>query len=396
LNLVSGTSATWTFLGWTTTTAGLEEGMLWSEAVSDGLITAPPSTMPEGGLGIYGMWGNDDGEIFIPNNGLTITYRAGTGATGAEIVDDVIVGQYILLRAAPATFMRTGHHIIGWNTAADGTGTAFALSAAHTVAGNLVLYAQWAVNANDTPQTPQQPPVIADPRVPTTPFIQDHIWYIQGYPDGSVRPESSITRAEISMILWRLLDSNAKHAPQIGRFVDVQSFAWYAQAVNYLANRDVLRGYPDGTFRPDNPVTRAELTAIMSRFFDLDNNGVNNFSDVEVNHWAVHYINNAHNRGWVTGFGDGTFRPNNSTTRAEAVTIVNRVLGRFPNPATINYQLNNHLYELVGVTRLFNDITNAHWAFYQIMEAAIEHEYYLDVQDNEVWIEIFIPWWFAR
>jgi hypothetical protein len=255
------------------------------------------------------------------------------------------------------------------------------------------------LNPTPRPPGPDWTPTFVFPTPPpplAPPFVEDHIWFIQGYPDGTVRPEGALTRAEVSMILWRLLDSTAKHSPQVGRFSDVQSGNWYAQAINYLASNGILMGFPDGTFRPNDSITRAELTAVMSRFFDHNGNGTNNFSDVEANHWAIRYIDNAHNRGWITGFGDTTFRPNQTMTRAEAVTLINRVTERIPNPVTINYHLDNYLYDLIGVNRLFIDLTSGHWAFYQIMEAAIEHEHYIDENDNEVWTEIFIPWFRRR
>ena len=118
----------------------------------------------------------------------------------------------------------------------------------------------------------------------------------------------------------------------------------------------------------------------MSRFFALTDTGTNTFTDVCPYHWAIRYINNAHNRGWIVGYLDGTFRPNNATTRAEAVTLVNRVLSRIPNPVTIEY----HLAGLL----IFTDITNAHWAFYQVMEAAVEHEFKLTADGIEVWTRI--------
>ena len=232
--------------------------------------------------------------------------------------------------------------------------------------------------------------VIEDDEVPLGPFVAEHIWYVRGFPDGSFRPGNSITRAEISMILFRLLDSQNKYLPQANRFGDIQTTSWYAQAVNYLAYRDVVTGFPDGNFRPNAPITRAELTAVMSRFFELHDNGVNIFSDVPGTHWAIAYINNANNRGWVTGFEDGTFRPNNATSRAEAVTLINRVLNRIPNPETIAYWVGGLTF--TDRDTLFNDITDTHWAYYQIMEAAIEHEYELDANDREIWITIDIPW----
>jgi hypothetical protein len=226
------------------------------------------------------------------------------------------------------------------------------------------------------------PPVIEEPTVPEV-FMVDHVWYVRGLEDGSFMPGRSITRAEISMILWRLLDSDAKHMSRPTTFNDVSAGSWYAQAVNYLASRNILLGYEDGTFRPNNEITRAELTAMMSRFFEMDEAGANQFTDVNSTHWASTYILNAHAKGWVTGFEDNTFRPNNATTRAEAVTLLNRVLERTPNVETINYHLDG--------MRLFQDLDNAHWAFYQIMEAAIEHDFYLDEDDREVWTNIFIP-----
>jgi len=187
-----------------------------------------------------------------------------------------------------------------------------------------------------------------------------------------------------------LLDSTAKYQPQANRFSDVQATSWYAQAVKYLAHHDILFGFPDGNFRPNVPITRAELTAVMSRFFELYDNGINTFSDVASTHWAIAYINHAHNRGWVTGYEDGTFRPNNATNRAEAVALMNRVLNRIPNPETISYWVGGLTFSDRDV--LFNDITNTHWAYYHIMEAAIEHLYELDDEEREVWIIIDIPW----
>jgi hypothetical protein len=228
---------------------------------------------------------------------------------------------------------------------------------------------------------PGPPVVIPEPEVPLAPFVEDHIWFVRGFEDGRFLADRTITRAEMSMILWRLLDSANKHLHQPNRFTDVANNSWYAQAVNYLASRNILRGYEDGSFRPNQPITRAEMTAVMSRFFEMTFDGHNDFLDVVESHWAFAYIVNAHNRGWITGDG-GRFRPDDSTTRAEAVTIMNRVLERTPNPETIRYHLDG--------LQLFPDLTSAHWAFYTIMEAAIEHDFYME-DGREIWTDIFIP-----
>ena len=232
--------------------------------------------------------------------------------------------------------------------------------------------------------------IITSPDIPYT-FVGDHIWYVRGFPDGNFRPNWEITRAEMSMILFRLLDSANKYTPVSNNFSDVNT-GWYAQAVSYLASLGIVTGYPDGTFRPNAPITRAELTAVMSRFFELNENGTHNFSDISGSHWAIRYINNAVNRGWVIGFEDGSFRPENPTTRAEAVTLINRVLGRIPNPGTIQNTLYPFLYENFGMERLFYDLTNSHWAYYQIMEAATDHEFVRDDENREIWEAVYIPW----
>ena len=332
--------------------------------------------------------------VFVPiqQQTWTVTFDSTTGsAVASQVVAD---GGFATLPTPAPT--RANHTFAGWYTVLTG-GTQFNF-ATTPITSDITLFARW-TSVTPPPNGPTGPSgggatppvVITPPEVPLAPFVADHVWYVRGFPDGSFRPGQSITRAEVAMILWRLLDSNAKYTQRGNNFSDV-STGWYAQAVSYLAFRNIITGFPDGTFRPNNPITRAELVAMMSRFFDMDENGVNNFSDVADTHWALAYIMNAYSQGWVEGFPDGTFRPGNATNRAEAVTVINRVLGRIPNPQTIDYHLENSLYEVIGVTVLFNDITSTHWAFYQIMEAAIEHEFDRDDQGREVWTSIEVPW----
>jgi len=182
----------------------------------------------------------------------------------------------------------------------------------------------------------------------------------------------------VAQILFNLIDDDAKFEPVASgaeRFDDVNASYWYFQAISYLSWANILSGYPDGTFRPDIPMTRAELTTVMSRFFEFAS-GNNPFPDI-AGHWAYRYINSAFNKGWIYGYPDGTFRPDSSITRAETVTIVNRVLNRQPNPATIDYHVTFYL---------FSDLSRHHWAYYQIMEAAIEHEFVYDEDGDEIWI----------
>ena len=320
----------------------------------------------------------------------------------SPIVHQIEQGEHISIDNVPMP-IRTNHDFAGWRYNAQAVNTqsmARGQVANHVVAGAITFTAQWTPrtgggnNSGNNSFPGSSIPSIrggnqsivageeatATQVFPFMPLIDEHIAYISGFPDGSVRPEQSITRAEIAMILFRLIDSAGKHLPQPNHFIDVQAESWYAQAINYLASNNILAGYEDGTFLPNAHITRGELAAVMSRFFELNINGISSFADVTISHWAFAYINNAHSRGWVTGYEDGTFRPNNETNRAEAITLINRVLSRIPNPVTIDYHLANII--------VFTDLTSAHWAFYEIMEAAIEHEFELDATGLEIWTNI--------
>lgn len=157
----------------------------------------------------------------------------------------------------------------------------------------------------------------------------EHIAYVGGYPDGCVRPNANITRAEVAMIFYRLLSDNARqeyNATSAG-FTDVKSGDWYGTAVATLANMKILNGYSDGTFKPNSNITRAEFATIAARFDHLESGGTS-FSDVPRTHWAFAYIASASAKGWVNGYSDGSFKPDNPITRAETMTLVNRVLDR--------------------------------------------------------------------
>ncbi|UZN00691.1 S-layer homology domain-containing protein [Lysinibacillus sp. MHQ-1] len=156
----------------------------------------------------------------------------------------------------------------------------------------------------------------------------EHIKYINGYPDGSVKPGSSITRAEAAAIYFRLIKDENKNIAVNGTFSDVGGDTWYAQSVNYLASQGILVGYRDGTFKPRQTITRAEFAAIASRFDNLLTNENTSFKDVSIDHWAAAYIDSAYTKGWINGYPDGSFRPASSITRAEVVKIINNMLNR--------------------------------------------------------------------
>ncbi|MCD7948192.1 MAG: carboxypeptidase-like regulatory domain-containing protein [Oscillospiraceae bacterium] len=205
--------------------------------------------------------------------------------------------------------------------------------------------------------------------------MDEHIDYIDGYADGTVRPDNNISRAEVAAIFFKLLKDSGKNVAAASSFTDVAADKWYAQSVNYLASIGVLDGYADGTFRPEQTITRAEFAAIASRFDKLEASESVVFSDVSADHWAEGYINSAYVKGWVTGFADGTFRPDESITRAQTVTIIDNVLDR-------KIQKENIPEELYGT---YSDLMEEHWAFEAIMEASVAHDYERQSDGTELW-----------
>ena len=165
---------------------------------------------------------------------------------------------------------------------------------------------------------------------------------INGYEDGTFRPDSSITRAETASLLRR---SSEMYGYYINDDVFSDVEMWAKQDINELAAAEVVSGYGDGTFRPDNAVTRAEFVTMLMRIIG-ENGNTSAFADVN-GHWAEKYIDKASEYGYINGYEDGTFRPDNNITRAEAVTIMSKVFGFAPD----------------GTVSRFGDVTNSHWAF---------------------------------
>ena len=155
-----------------------------------------------------------------------------------------------------------------------------------------------------------------------------HFNYVIGYTDGTIRPGNNISRAEVATIFFRLLTDEAReqYNKTTTSHSDIKDGAWCCRAVATLTNAGVINGYTDGTFRPNAPITRAELATIIARFAKLDVN-TKTFSDI-TGHWAQKNIELAVGNGWINGYDDGTFRPNNNITRAETFAMINRVLDR--------------------------------------------------------------------
>ena len=231
------------------------------------------------------------------------------------------------------------------------------------------------------------------PSTPTKPTVEipdddalglnttDHFAYIVGYGNGEVRPQNNITRAEVATIFFRLLtdDVRDENLTKTNRYSDVAATSWYNTAVSTLSSMGIITGYPDGTFRPNAAITRAEFAAIAARFDNDGDKTAAKFSDI-ANHWAKDEISIAYNNGWITGYPNGTFGPQRDITRAETMTLVNRVLNRQPETED----------DLLPNMTVWTDNANPKaWYYLAVQEATNSHYYEFKTNSQyEKWTEL--------
>jgi len=236
-----------------------------------------------------------------------------------------------------------------------------------TAKENITLYGHWISSTLDT---------------------EDHFAYVIGYPDGTVRPENNISREEVATIFYRLLreDSLISIATDKNNFTDVETERWSNKAISSLANGGYINGYEDGSFRPEDFITRAEFATMATRYAKLSAGDGVNFSDI-AGHWAEDYIIKAAGTGWVTGYEDGTFGPEKYITRAEVMTIINRMLVRYVDAEGLHKD-----------TVLWIDMNGTEWYYYNVLEATNSHDYdrredgklenWTSINENRIWIEL--------
>ncbi|MBR2736234.1 MAG: S-layer homology domain-containing protein [Firmicutes bacterium] len=220
--------------------------------------------------------------------------------------------------------------------------------------------------------------------------LESHSVYMYGYPDSTFRADGNMTRAEASAVFARLLAERRGEDPGIAgggsgyTYTDVASSKWYKGYISYLSAFGILNGESGGVFRPDESITRSELTAMAVRFYNVyssqkapSGSSFGGFRDVEQSSWASSYINEAYSRGWIQGYGDGTFRGQNAITRGEMITITNHLLNRVPDRSFIDANRSSIAH--------FSDLSRSHWAYYEIMEASNGHNSELS-GSGEDWI----------
>ena len=327
--------------------------------------------------------------------GDTIGYSIVVKNTGNTTLTNVTVsdtlwtaGQTITVDGSTASVNEDGNYVISTLNAGDSVTITYTYKVVRSDGGKTLSNTATAKDENGTTGEATEEVVVKRPSgggdvEPPVLDTENHYGYIVGYDDGTVRPNGKITRAEVATIFFRLLTDESRDAYwcQTNDFSDVSASDWYNNAISTLTNAGILDGYEDGTFRPNGNITRAEFATIAVRFFDLTYEGEDLFPDIS-DHWARDYINQAAAAGFVNGYEDGTFRPNNAITRAEAVTLVNRTLERKPHKA--------HLLD--DMIQWPDNMDQTTWYYADIQEATNSHEYYMTTSEQgeeyEIWTEL--------
>lgn len=298
----------------------------------------------------------------------TVTYNLDGGTTTSDkaIFSDLTYGVKTPTINKPT---KAGYTFAGWEPKVD-----------ETVTDNATYKAQW--NRNYVPYYPPVPPTVEiedDDALGLN--TTDHFAYIVGYGNGEVRPQNNITRAEVATIFFRLLtdDVRDENLTKTNRYSDVAATSWYNTAVSTLSSMGIITGYPDGTFRPNAAITRAEFAAIAARFDNDGDKTAAKFSDI-ASHWAKDEISIAYNNGWINGYPDGTFGPQRDITRAETMTLVNRVLNRQPETED----------DLLPNMTVWTDNANPKaWYYLAVQEATNSHYYEFKTNSQyEKWTEL--------
>ena len=385
--------------------------------------------------------GTNDYYMWQVANGVRVIFDKNGGDTEADpriMVQDKVVGAVNHFDLPTTNPTRTGYLFNGWNTKADGTGDAF--TATTDVTDNMTVYAQWKKNSSGgshstrkytltyvsnggtgyqdetfskgTKVTLDKVPIresytftgwYADQEltdkitsvtmtsdqtvyagwvatgVPDMLNGDDHDAYVIGYPDGNVRPQGNISRAETATIFFRLLKADTRDGNLTAEnaFADVANGKWFNKAVSTMAKLGIVKGRSAESFAPDAPITRAEFAAICARFNTKPTNTSNSFSDIS-GHWAEAEIERAVAFGWIAGYPDGTFRPDTYITRAEAMTMINRVLCRMPQDEK----------DLLRTMVVWPDNKPTDWYYLAVQEATNSHEFERKGAVNEKWTKL--------
>ena len=332
------TRSNYRFTGWNTKADGTGDSYKAGDVIK---MTA--------NMTLYAQWKHKGGGG-SGDKKVTLHYESNGGTTYKD--ERYTYGTTVKLDKTP---LREGHTFTGWYADKELTKKISKI----TMKGDKTVYAGWEL----TPVPPA--------------FDGDHTAYIIGFVDGTVKPLANITRSEVAAIFYRLLsdEEREKYKTTTNNFADVSPSAWYNTPASTMAAMGIIKGYPDGLFHGTDSITRAEFAAICARFDKNTKNTKADFSDIS-GHWAELDIAIAANNGWIMGYPDGTFRPNQTITRAEAMALINRVLARIPEGPQ----------DLLDDMKTWPDNMNTgKWYYIPVQEATNSHDYERKANGSEKW-----------
>lgn len=338
----------------------------------------PNSDVDHGVLSRKSLLNNYDVNYNNPNKLIIYDANGGKFADGTKVKSETHpVGERIEIMAAPT---REGYKFLYWSEPEYKPGGSY------TVKDNHTFVAQWErVEPKPDPNKPDNPtPGGGFYFVPTdTPLLnrKDHAQYMIGYPDQNFKPDNHMSRQEVTVMFSRLLNERPQKGVIYSRdYKDIPDDLWSVTAISYMSKLGMVKGYPDGNFMPRAAITRAEFAAMATRFADISL-GSKTFTDVAKDHWAYDVIQKAAEAGWISGYPDGSFKPDQPITRAEVVAITNRMLNRFADKAYVDAHRDKILQ--------FKDMNKGMWSYYPVVEATNGHGYERKANGkDETWFEV--------
>lgn len=352
------------FMGWSMSADNVKQFDNKAEVGFSSLLQTSDEPKDNAEATLYAVW---------KEQSVTIGYVSSDAELGTVTVGSETIGAVNGTSDGSIAQPKSGARFDGWYSA-DGTLLSTELKFVPTRVDGTVwqgttYYAHFSAKRSpSTPSTPAKPDETKPTLAPIPEMLngEDHYAYLLGYEDGTVRPNGSISRAEVATVLFRLLkdDVRMQNLTKDNAYSDVSDTAWYAAAVSTLSKMGVISGYPDGTFRPNAPITRAEFAAMIARFDETAKSADTPFTDIS-GHWAENAIGKAYGNGWVEGSSKTVFCPESNLTRAETATLLNRVLHRLPENES----------DLLANQIAWPDNPKTFWGYLAIQEATNSHEY---------------------
>lgn len=352
------------FMGWSMSADNVKQFDNKAEVGFSSLLQTSGEPEDNAKATLYAVWQERD---------VTLNYASSDESLGTVSKASETIGAVNGTSAGSTAQAKSGARFDGWYSA-DGTLLSTNLTFVPTREAGAVwqettYYAHFSAKRRpSTPSTPAKPDETKPTLAPIPEMLngEDHYAYLLGYEDGTVRPNGSISRAEVATVLFRLLkdDVRTQNLTKDNAYSDVPDTAWYSTAVSTLSKMGVISGYPDGTFRPNAPITRAEFAAMIARFDETAKSADTPFTDIS-GHWAENAIGKAYGNGWVEGSSKTVFCPESNLTRAETATLLNRVLHRLPEKES----------DLLANQIAWPDNPETFWGYLTIQEATNSHEY---------------------